>query len=116
MTTDSVHEIAQGRVWSGSRAIELGLVDHLGDLEQAIEGAARLAAIEEYSVWYVEPEKTTQEKVLQTLAAKMLIVEPATIDPVSILMRQLQGDLDFLGHLDDPRGAYVICGHCPINP
>ncbi|MEC7560414.1 MAG: signal peptide peptidase SppA, partial [Pseudomonadota bacterium] len=40
METEAVEEIAQGRVWQGDKALELGLVDALGDLDTAIEKAA----------------------------------------------------------------------------
>lgn len=46
MTPEEVDKVAQGRVWLGSKAIELGLVDKLGGLEVAIDEAARLAGIE----------------------------------------------------------------------
>ena len=48
MTFEGVDEIAQGRVWSGSDAIKIGLVDELGGLTDAINEAARLANIENY--------------------------------------------------------------------
>jgi len=50
MTRDAVHEVAQGRIWSGRKALELHLVDKLGTMEDAIESAATLAGIEEYKV------------------------------------------------------------------
>ena len=50
MTKDEVHEIAQGRVWSGVEAKEIGLVDHLGGMETALERAAVLAEIEDYKI------------------------------------------------------------------
>lgn len=50
MTRDAVHEVAQGRVWTGSRGKELGLVDELGDLDRAIEIAAEMAHIDKYSI------------------------------------------------------------------
>jgi protease IV len=50
MTRDEVHAIAQGRIWSGRKAVELGLVDKLGTLEDAIESAATLAGLEEYRI------------------------------------------------------------------
>jgi protease-4 len=43
-----VDSIAQGRVWSGTRAVELGLADHLGGIEDAIAGAAKDAKITSY--------------------------------------------------------------------
>ncbi|MCB0762276.1 MAG: signal peptide peptidase SppA [Flavobacteriales bacterium] len=48
MTIEEVDAIAQGRVWSGSDAIEIGLVDELGDLQDAIEAAAAMAGLDEY--------------------------------------------------------------------
>ena len=48
MTVSEVDSIAQGRVWTGAEALENGLVDKLGSLEDAIEMAAELAEIEDY--------------------------------------------------------------------
>ena len=47
MTTEEVHEIARGRVWTGSDAAEVGLVDEIGGLTKAVEVAAQLAGLEE---------------------------------------------------------------------
>lgn len=46
MTTEQVDEIAQGRVWTGTAALQIGLVDELGGLEDAINAAAELADME----------------------------------------------------------------------
>jgi protease-4 len=52
-----VEEIAQGRVWTGQRAVSIGLVDQLGDLDDAIEAAAKLAKLKEYNLYeYPEPK------------------------------------------------------------
>ena len=50
MTEAQVDSVAQGRVWSGVEALEKGLVDTLGNLENAIERAAELAEITDFSV------------------------------------------------------------------
>ncbi len=50
MTRDEVHAVAQGRIWSGRKALELGLVDRLGTLEDAIASAAELAELEDYRI------------------------------------------------------------------
>lgn len=50
MSVQAVDSIAQGRVWSGVDALQNGLVDELGDLDDAISYAAELAAIVEYKV------------------------------------------------------------------
>lgn len=45
---DSVHAIAQGRVWTGNAGLKIGLVDALGGLDRAIDAAATLAELDEY--------------------------------------------------------------------
>ena len=50
MNLEQVEEIAQGRVWSGKEALEVGLVDELGGLQAAIKSAASLAEITTYNV------------------------------------------------------------------
>ncbi len=50
LSMEEVEEIAQGRVWSGKQAIEVGLVDALGGLEEAITAAAELANIKNYNL------------------------------------------------------------------
>ncbi len=50
MDMENVDEIAQGRVWSGKDAVEVGLVDELGTIEDAIAYTAKLAEISDYSV------------------------------------------------------------------
>ncbi|MBQ7494599.1 MAG: signal peptide peptidase SppA [Bacteroidaceae bacterium] len=50
ISKDSVNAIGQGRVWTGEQAIQLGLVDQLGNLNDAIDEAAKLAELEKYSV------------------------------------------------------------------
>lgn len=57
MTPGKVEEIAQGRVWTGQRAFSIGLVDEIGDINQAIKAAASLAKLKEYNLYeYPEPK------------------------------------------------------------
>lgn len=57
MKQDDVKKIAEGRVWTGEQGLELGLVDQLGTLDDAIEEAAKEAKIEKYGIGrYPEPE------------------------------------------------------------
>ena len=61
MAQDSVKVIAEGRVWTGEQAQKIGLVDKLGNLEDAIASAAKLAEVEDYTIgrypaaepWYI---------------------------------------------------------------
>jgi protease IV len=62
MTFEQVDAIAQGRVWTGSDALKLGLVDKLGGMDMAIKHAATLAKIKEYRTEnYPEYEKTFED-------------------------------------------------------
>lgn len=50
MKRDAVHEIAQGRVWSGEDAVGIGLVDKLGGLDRALVSAAKITGLKKYRV------------------------------------------------------------------
>ena len=50
MSKDSLALIAEGRVWTGVQAIKLGLVDAIGGIDTAIQEAAKLADINDYSI------------------------------------------------------------------
>lgn len=50
MTVDEVNDVAQGRIWTGKRALEHGLVDEIGNLQDAIKSAATLSDLDEYKV------------------------------------------------------------------
>ncbi|HOY12174.1 MAG TPA: signal peptide peptidase SppA, partial [Saprospiraceae bacterium] len=68
MSKDSVHLVAQGRVWTGQKAITNGLVDELGNLDDAIAAAAKMANVDDYRVTefpYIEIE--FWEELLQSL-------------------------------------------------
>jgi protease IV len=62
MTVAQVDSIGQGRVWSGSQALKIGLVDKIGGLDDAIKEAASLAKTKRYSIQnFPEYEKSLQE-------------------------------------------------------
>lgn len=67
MSKASVDSIAQGRVWLGSKAFELGLVDQLGGLDDAVVEAARLAGLENYRVVYKTDKKSVFERLFNNL-------------------------------------------------
>ena len=64
-TRDQIHEVAQGRVWPGLTAKELGLVDEIGGLNQAIACAARLAGLEKYKIKEFPRTKTAFEQLVE---------------------------------------------------
>ena len=75
-----VDSIAQGRVWVGTEAVDVGLVDEVGDLQDAIRSAAHMAQLQDYQViTFPKPEHpwerllkewTNQEEVITRLALK----------------------------------------------
>jgi protease IV len=69
-TPAQVNEIAQGRVWDGGTAHQLGLVDGFGGMDQAIAKAAELAKLgDERGVRYLEPPVSFRDELLSTLAS-----------------------------------------------
>ena len=71
MTFAQVDAIAQGRVWTGSEALKIGLVDKIGGLDDAIAKAASLAKIKKYSTQnYPEYEKNFNDLLANLPFAK----------------------------------------------
>lgn len=65
MSVEDIDRIGQGRVWTGSKAKELGLVDEIGDLDKAIEIAARMAEVSKYNVESYPAESDFMTKLLE---------------------------------------------------
>ena len=118
---EAIDRIAQGRVWSGSKAQELGLVDKLGNLDQAIQRAAELATIEEYDIERIRKPLNPVEQLVAELnktsithsLKAMFGSEQSVLSPS--LMAHVQRVLSpwlMLDKLDDPRGYYVLCATC----
>jgi len=73
MSVAEVHEIAQGRVWTGQDALEVGLVDKLGDLDDALATAARMADLQEYrTVTYPKIKDPLQQFLEELLESPSL--------------------------------------------
>lgn len=71
MTYEQVDEIAQGRVWSGEDALELGLIDALGGLKQAVSVAADLAGLEDFREVDYPEVKEPIEQIMEDLFGEM---------------------------------------------
>ncbi|MEK7281799.1 MAG: S49 family peptidase, partial [Chloroflexota bacterium] len=71
LEVEQVRPMATGEVFSGRRAKELGLVDELGDLEQALEIAARLAQVST-QYYYLRPRRPFWERILSPMASSMV--------------------------------------------
>lgn len=101
-----VAQIAQGRVWSGQDAKQLGLVDEIGGLEAAIAYAAKKANLGDD--WEVQEylEEPGLEAQLLKLFREEAKVAPA--DPLTREFVKFKEDLGILKVLNDPRGIYAI--------
>ena len=70
MTTAQVDSIGQGRVWSGEDALEIGLVDLLGGIDDAVEIAANMAKVENYRVVEYPAQKDPIEQMIQEISGQ----------------------------------------------
>jgi protease IV len=114
MTTEDVDKIAQGRVWSGLTAKEIGLVDNLGDLDDAIKSAASLAKLDKYEVKLVEQEESAKDKFLRDILNSSVgsFAAEQFAPHQSMLELQLNNILEKIENIrtfNDPNHAYVRC-------
>ena len=130
MTLAQVDAVAQGRVWSGKRAKELGLVDELGDLTDAVIAAADLAELKQYDTLLIEKESSSRNKFIQQLFAdtarlmtKFTGLQPSNLieltgvstaeqQGVATLIKTLKTEFGALNQLNDPQGKYTLCLSC----
>jgi len=108
MKPEVVAEIAQGRVWIGAKALELGLVDDLGGLQDAIAEAAALAELTEYDVRDLTTPLSTRELLLRELSDSVAL-------PDHPLTKVLQQAWTLLESLNDPRHSYALCEACTFS-
>lgn len=124
-TPEQVDAVAQGHVWTGAKALELGLVDKLGGLDQAIAAAAKLAKLDNYELLTVEKELTPKEQFLRNLTSNAAVwldldlrQEKARLaaarSPASLLVNKLRASVDQVFTFNDPQHAYVHC-LCEVN-
>jgi protease-4 len=120
MSIEEVDAIAQGRVWSGEDAYNLGLVDNLGNLDAAIASAASLAGLSEYSTRIVEQPLSPGQQLLQDLTNNVLVeifqsrqqVFVTQTNILSDFYRELNNDLQALIQFNDPNALYLHCQEC----
>lgn len=109
MSRKEVTQVAEGRVFDGVTAQRLGLVDELGSLEDAIESAASLAGLEEYSASYIRKPLTVKDELLQLFSGTVgnwlssATIPPSLLSAFSRLMAPIREILLF----DDPKGLYA---------
>lgn len=120
MTLEQVDSIAQGRVWIGETALELGLVDALGGLEEGIAAAAELAELKDYQVKYIERTLSPKEQFIRELLqnATVRLVQTQMIDsnsPLLGLFGQIARDISIFSRLNDPKATYAMCLECELK-
>ncbi|MBA6338573.1 MULTISPECIES: signal peptide peptidase SppA [unclassified Colwellia] len=119
MSLEQVDSIAQGRVWSGAKAKELGLVDELGNLTTAINAAAELAELATFETLLIEIEQTPKDLFLQGLLGQAKTFFPETeimtLSNTDKLFLEMKAQLSHLNILNDPQGVYSLCMTCEIN-
>ena len=113
MNVQEVDKIAQGRVWAGSTALELGLIDNLGTLEEAIERAATLAKIDEYTTYYPSQELDWRQQLLDSFSSVLKSFIPEVIEK-NIIIEESINSLREIDKFNDPKGLYVRCEDCLI--
>jgi protease-4 len=93
-TPQQVDQIAQGHVWDGGTARQLGLVDGFGGVDDAVAKAAQLAGLgSERSVRYLEPPKTLKQQLIEALADEQDDNTAAPDDAFASLSRAPQQQL-----------------------
>jgi len=117
----AVRAVAEGRVWTGATGVQLGLVDQLGDLNNAIEAAAGLAGLESYEVEHISKPLSFGEQLLMHLSGNMVKwgLAPSLWYPESQqdalsakMLTTLTAPLRELSWLNDPHNLYLRCFEC----
>ncbi len=116
---ESINEIAQGHIWTGARAKELGLVDELGTLKDTIAAIAKDHNLEGYKVEFVQRPLSPKEELMRSLtnsqagmlAPTSLLEKFASLSVLNDLAPAIK-PLQEIQSLNDPRGIYVKCFDC----
>ncbi|MGD2182773.1 signal peptide peptidase SppA [Lusitaniella coriacea] len=106
---EKVAQIAQGRIWSGQDAKQIGLVDELGGIESAIAYAAKKAELDED--WEAEEyleEADWERQLIDMLQEEAHIDSLTASNPFSSEFNKLKKDLAILQLLSDSKGVYAL--------
>ncbi|WP_051333598.1 signal peptide peptidase SppA [Aliagarivorans marinus] len=110
MSVEQVEQLAEGRIWTGREAQQNGLVDSLGNLNQAIARAAELQGLESYKLKHLRPALSPQEQFLEQLFRAS---EPAWLPSSLSGLLEIGQSLEHeLNTFDDPLGIYSYCALC----
>ena len=120
MSFERADNLAQGRVWIGSDALAIGLVDELGGLDDAVQAAAGLAGLDEgdYGRRTIAPDLGLLDRIVMQFAGQAgralqaLGVRPrgnGTGSAVGRFIARVQADVEALTGRNEPRGIYYHC-------
>ena len=117
---EQLEPIAGGRVWTGTQALELGLVDHLGDQFDAINSAAAIAGISDnYQVHRIEPQLSLLEQILRDLFGQLSIKLASMssgqswYQKIATVFIEAPAQANIL--LSDPQNQYLHCSQCSLD-
>ncbi|EOB3677026.1 signal peptide peptidase SppA [Vibrio vulnificus] len=120
LSLDAVDKVAQGRVWTGYDALQHGLVDQIGDFDDAVAEAAKMAQLENYNLYWVEEPLSPTEQFIQEFMKQVKIsmgvdiqsILPSSLQPVA---QQMEQHASLLQNFNDPKGYYAFCLNCEVQ-
>ncbi|ELS0751941.1 signal peptide peptidase SppA [Vibrio vulnificus] len=120
LSLDAVDKVAQGRVWTGYDALQHGLVDQIGDFDDAVAEAAKMAQLENYNLYWVEEPLSPTEQFIQEFMKQVKIsmgVDIQSILPPSLqpIAQQMEQHASLLQNFNDPKGYYAFCLNCEVQ-
>ncbi|EII4203638.1 signal peptide peptidase SppA [Salmonella enterica] len=116
-TPEQIDKIAQGHVWTGEDAKANGLVDSLGDFDDAVAKAAELAKLKQWHLDYYQDEPTVLDMVMDSMTGSVRAMLPETIQamlpaPLVSAANTLKAEGDKLAAFNDPQNRYAFCLTC----
>ncbi|EBX7705543.1 signal peptide peptidase SppA [Salmonella enterica subsp. enterica serovar Moero] len=116
-TPEQIDKIAQGHVWTGEDAKANGLVDSLGDFDDAVTKAAELAKLKQWHLDYYQDEPTVLDMVMDSMTGSVRAMLPEAIQamlpaPLVSAANTVKAEGDKLAAFNDPQNRYAFCLTC----
>ncbi|EPG7963885.1 signal peptide peptidase SppA [Citrobacter koseri] len=116
-TPAQIDKIAQGHVWTGQDAKANGLVDSLGDFDDAIAKAAELAKLKQWHLEYYQDEPTFFDRIMDSMSGSVRTMLPEAIQamlpaPLATAASAVKAESDKLAAFNDPQNRYAFCLTC----
>lgn len=116
-TPEQIDKIAQGHVWTGQDAKANGLVDSLGDFDDAVAKAAELAKLKQWHIDYYQDAPTFFDMVMDNMSGSIRAMLPQAIQailpaPLASAASAVKAEGDKLAAFNDPQNRYAFCLTC----